>query len=155
MSTTLYEQDFLAWTEEQARLLESQQWGSLDIQNLIEEILSLGKQQRQEFRNRLAVLLCHLLKWQYQPKRRGRSWTATINEQRIQLGILLRDNPSLKGSLDELLADGYRLGIQQAVKETDLDPSTFPDACPFEFEQIMDPDFLPEGVPGPGPEGSP
>ncbi|MDX2271644.1 MAG: DUF29 domain-containing protein [Cyanobacteriota bacterium] len=146
MTIPLYDQDFLAWTEEQARLLGSQQWGSLDIQNLIEEVLSLGKQQRQEFRNRLAVLLSHLLKWQYQPALRSRSWIATIEEQRIQLEILIEDNPSLKGSLDDLLAMGYRLGIQQAVRETNLDQATFPANCPYRFEQIMDPDFLPEDI---------
>jgi hypothetical protein len=141
---TLYDQDFLAWTEQQAQLLGSQQWVDLDLANLIEEVLSLGKQQRQEFRNRLAVLLCHLLKWQYQPKRQGRSWSATIQEQRLQLGILLSDNPSLKGSLDTLLVEGYQLGIQRAIKESNLDETTFPATCPFSFEQITDPNFLPE-----------
>ncbi len=145
MTNTLYDQDFLAWTQEQARLLGSRRWDELDIPNLIEEVESLGKQQRQEFRNRLAVLLGHLLKWQYQPQRRGRSWIATIKEQRIQVKELLQDNPSLKGSLDDLLKVSYQLGIQRTVKETNLDEATFPTTCPYTFEQIMDPNFLPEG----------
>ncbi len=144
MTNTLYDQDFLAWTQEQARLLGSHRWDELDIPNLIEEVESLGKQQRQEFRNRLAVLLSHRLKWQYQSKRRGRSWALTIEEQRIQLGIVLRGNPSLKGSMDELLTEGYQLGILQAAKETNLDKMTFPTTCPYTFEQIIDPNFLPE-----------
>lgn len=70
---SLYETDFYAWTQEQADLLHSHQWSKLDLPNLIEEIESLGKQQRQELRHRLSVLLGHLLKWQYQPERRSRS----------------------------------------------------------------------------------
>ncbi|NJM00516.1 MAG: DUF29 domain-containing protein [Synechococcaceae cyanobacterium SM2_3_2] len=145
MSTGLYDQDFLSWTEQQVRLLGSQRWDELDIANLIEEVSSLGKQQRQEFRNRVAVLLCHLLKWQYQPKRRGRSWALTIEEQRLQVKDLLLDNPSLKGSLDDLIPASYERGILQAAKETNLDKATFPTTCPYSFDQIMDPNFLPEG----------
>lgn len=74
----LYEADFYAWTQEQARLLRNQQWSQIDLPNLVEEIESLGKQQRQELRNRLSVLLGHLLKWEYQPQRRSRSWLATL-----------------------------------------------------------------------------
>ena len=68
-----YETDFYAWTIEQADLLHNQQWQHLDLENLIEEITSLGKQQRQELRNRLSILLAHLLKWEYQPQKRSRS----------------------------------------------------------------------------------
>src|SRR5436190_22596228 len=97
----LYEADFYAWTQEQARLLRNQQWSWIDLPNLIEEIESLGKQQRQELRNRLSVLLGHLLKWQYQPHCRSRSWLATIRIQRSDLTDLLEDNPSLKPYLEE------------------------------------------------------
>jgi hypothetical protein len=65
-TTTLYEQDFYAWTQRQIELLQAQQWNQVDIENLIDELDSLGKQQRQELRNRLGVLLGNLLKWRYQ-----------------------------------------------------------------------------------------
>jgi Domain of unknown function DUF29 len=60
---SLYETDFYAWTEEQAKLLKDREWGQLDLPNLIEEIESLGKQQRAELRNRLSILIGHLLKF--------------------------------------------------------------------------------------------
>jgi hypothetical protein len=64
MSTpNLYEADFYAWTQQQATLLRNQQWHRIDVPNLIEEIESLGKQQRQELRNRLSILVEHLLKY--------------------------------------------------------------------------------------------
>jgi hypothetical protein len=77
-----YEQDFYAWTQEQSELLRLAQWQGLDIENLVEEILSLGRQQKQQLRNRLGILIGHLLKWDYQPQLRSKSWRATIREQR-------------------------------------------------------------------------
>ncbi|PPK18774.1 DUF29 domain-containing protein, partial [Staphylococcus haemolyticus] len=79
----LYETDFYAWTQKQANLLRHQQWNQLDLSNLIEEIESLGKQQRAELRNRWSVLIAHLLKWEYQLEKRSRSWLNTIRIQRI------------------------------------------------------------------------
>ncbi len=70
---SLYETDFYAWTEEQVNLLKNQQWEQVDATNLIEEIESLGRKQRQELRNRLGVLLGHLLKWQFQSEKRNSS----------------------------------------------------------------------------------
>jgi Domain of unknown function DUF29 len=84
-TTTLYDQDFYAWTQRQMQLLKAGCWNELDIENLIEELDSLGKQERQELRNRLEVLLGHLLKWRYQPELRCKSWRATIREQRRQI----------------------------------------------------------------------
>jgi hypothetical protein len=82
MQSNLYETDFYAWTFEQSKLLKEGNFKHLDIINLVEEIESLGKQQRQELENRLAILLGHLLKWDYQPDGRSKSWKAPIREQR-------------------------------------------------------------------------
>ncbi|APB34331.1 hypothetical protein GlitD10_2005 [Gloeomargarita lithophora Alchichica-D10] len=149
---SLYNQDFLMWTEQQAHLLESHCWHKLDIANLTEEILALGKQQRQEFRNRLAVLLTHLLKGQYQPHRRGQSWILTIKEQRLQVDELLQDNPSLNADIEALQAASYRLAILRAAQETKLDENQFPVNCPYTFAQIMSANFWPEN---PNPEQAP
>ncbi|HEY9608608.1 MAG TPA: DUF29 domain-containing protein [Allocoleopsis sp.] len=80
---TLYETDFYAWTQGQAELLRNHHWSKLDLPNLIEEIESLGKQQRAELRNPLSILMGHLLKWEYQPTKRSRSWLNTIRVQRM------------------------------------------------------------------------
>jgi len=82
-TTDLYETDFYAWTQEQVSLLRTQQWNRLDTVNLIEEIEALGRKERQELRNRLGVLLGHLLKWQFQSNKRTNSWLGTIREQRV------------------------------------------------------------------------
>ncbi|MBN3898909.1 MAG: DUF29 domain-containing protein [Nostoc sp. NOS(2021)] len=142
-SPSLYETDFYAWTEEQVTLLRNEQWSQIDRQNLIEEIQSLGKQQRQELRNRLSVLIGHLLKWQYQSGRRSRSWLATLRIQRLDIAELLEDNPSLKPYLEQALRKAYLKGVELAVGETDLPKRTFPVECPYSLPEILDYDFYP------------
>jgi len=139
----LYETDFYGWTQEQAELLRQKQWSKIDLPNLLEEIESLGKQQRQELRNRLSVLLGHLLKWQYQPERRSRSWLATIRLQRRETIKLLVDNPSLKSYLPEALQSAYENGRDLGMGETNLPLKTFPAECNYSFEQIVDNEFYP------------
>ncbi|MEH1880327.1 DUF29 domain-containing protein [Nostoc sp.] len=143
LSPSLYDTDFYAWTQEQVTLLRNEQWSQIDLQNLIEEIQSLGKQQRQELRNRLSVLIGHLLKWQYQSGRRSRSWLATLRIQRLDIAELLEDNPSLKPYLEEVLRKAYLKGVELAVGETDLSKRTFPVECPYSLSEIVDYDFYP------------
>lgn len=142
-SPSLYETDFYAWTQEQVTLLRNEQWSHIDLQNLIEEIQSLGKQQRQELRNRLSVLIGHLLKWEYQSGCRSRSWLATLRIQRLDIAELLEDNPSLKPYLEEALRKAYLKGVELAVGETDLPKRTFPVECPYSLVEIVDYDFYP------------
>ncbi|KYC37540.1 hypothetical protein WA1_48255 [Scytonema hofmannii PCC 7110] len=139
----LYEADFYAWTQEQAKLLRAHQWSKIDLPNLIEEIESLGKQQRQELRNRLSVLIGHLRKWEYQPQRRSRSWLATLRVQRRDTLGLLRDNPSLKPYLDGALPEAYENARDLALGETDLPEQTFSLDCPYTLTEILDNCFYP------------
>ncbi len=139
----LYEADFYAWTKQQAKYLQENLWAALDIPNLVEEIASLGKQQRQELRNCLGVLLGHLLKWQFQPQQRSKSWLATIREQRRRTRDLLQESPSLKPFLSEMMVKAYQDGLDLAVRETDLDYSEFPSECLYSQEQVLDDLFLP------------
>jgi Domain of unknown function DUF29 len=133
MQTNLYESDFYAWTSEQAKLLQLRKLDDLDFENLIEEITSLGKQQRQELRNRLGILIGHLLKWHYQPENQSKSWRVTIRGQRREIKYLLSQSPSLKSYLDE--------AIDLVVQETPLDDRDLPKECPYSVEQIFDDNF--------------
>jgi hypothetical protein len=141
MATKLYDTDFYAWTLQQSSLLKSGKLEQLDIENLVEEIESLGKQQRQELRNRLGILIGHLLKWQYQPKKRSKSWMATIIEQRKAVSELLQENPSLKPYLPEAITSAFVSGLALVVRETPLNYKELPVECPFSIEQILDPNF--------------
>lgn len=137
LTTTLYDQDFHAWTQRQVELLRSGQLADLDVENLVEEIESLGRQERQELRNRLGVLLGHLLKWHYQPEARTKSWAATIQEQRRRIQRHLKENPSLKPYLAGAIAIGYEDGLDLVNRETPLDPKQLPQTCPFTESDIF------------------
>ena len=139
-----YERDFYGWANEQAALLRAGRLGEADIANIAEEIESLGRGEKRELANRLAVLLAHLLKWQFQPALRGKSWRLTIEEQRDKLAEHLDENPSLRPLLAEAVGRAYRDALIQVRKETPLDRDDLPPTCPYTPDQIFDPAFLPE-----------
>jgi Domain of unknown function DUF29 len=141
---TTYQSDFYSWTQQQASLLKARQFNELDFDNLIEEIETMGRSEKHALESRLAVLLQHLLKWKYQPERRGRSWQLTLKEQRIKLAKLLKINSGLKNELDEILTDAYQLAVVKAAKETRFDETVFPTECPWQLIQITHTDFYPD-----------
>jgi len=143
MGNSLYEQDFHAWTMQQAELLRARKLDCADIDNIAEEIESMGRSEKRELTSRLTVLLAHLLKWQLQPAFRGNSWRLTIKVQRRAVTRHLRDNPSLKSQLDQTVSDAYGDARIEAERETGLAAETFPDACPFTFDQAISDDFWP------------
>jgi hypothetical protein len=143
-NATLYEHDFYAWANEQAGLLRAGRLSELDIENLAEEIESMGRSEKRELTSRLQVLTMHLLKWQFQPGLRSTSWRLTIEEQRIRLSRHLAENPSLKAELHDAIGSAYRLAILAAARETGLDVNNFPTACPWSFAKIADSDFFPD-----------
>jgi len=146
MNTTdsLYDTDFYGWTQFQAKILREGKFQNLDIENLIEEIESMGKSEQRELESRLEILLMHLLKWRYQPERRSVSWELTIKTQRNQINRHLKKNPSLQSKIDEAQADAYEDATFSAAQETQLHIKAFPSQCPWTFAEIMDADFWPE-----------
>ena len=140
----LYEKDFYAWTMETAKALRQQDFSNIDIEHLIEEIESVGASERRELESHLEVLLVHLLKWQYQPSLRGKSWELTIKEQRRKVTRRLRQTPSLKSKLDEMVSDAYGDAWLCAQKETGLSEDCFPKTCPYSIDQILNDEFYPE-----------
>jgi hypothetical protein len=139
----LYDQDFYAWANEQAGLLRDGRLAEADIEHIAEEIESLGKSEKRELVSRLTVLLLHLLKWQFQPRRAGASWEATIRVQRRNLAVHMEDNPSLESMLSQAVEQAYGNAVIEAGAETGLPDATFPQSCPWSYEQMTDPDFWP------------
>ncbi|WP_416672299.1 DUF29 domain-containing protein [Egbenema bharatensis] len=139
---SLYEQDFYAWTQQQSQALHQRQLSLLDWQHLEEEIQALGRQEYRELVSRLAVLIGHLLKWEYQPEQRSRSWFLTIREQRRAIRRHLQQNPSLTARLIAATTDGYEAGVDLALRETNLPLRTFPDRCPYPIENLLTDPFL-------------
>ncbi|MBE9174625.1 DUF29 domain-containing protein [Synechocystis salina LEGE 06155] len=143
-TTNLYDTDFNLWIEQTVRQLQQGDLQSLDVENLIEEIESMGHSDKREVYSHLKVLLLHLLKWKYQPLKRTASWQNNIDEQRDQLSLILADSPSLNPHMKAIFADCYLKGRKGAANETSLPLSTFPEDCPFSLGEILDAEFLPD-----------
>jgi len=142
--TQTYEDDLYAWALKNADLLRQGRFAEIDVDNIAEELESMGRSECRQLANRLEVLMAHLLKWRYQPARRGNSWRYTIEEQRRKVRKLLKDSPSLKPLLEREVEDVYPDAVLLAARETGRDKSELPASCPFAVEQILDDGYWPE-----------
>ncbi|BAY16618.1 hypothetical protein NIES21_24480 [Anabaenopsis circularis NIES-21] len=143
---TLYEQDFYLWIQTTVKLLQEGKLEQLDIANLIEEIDSMGRSEKKELKNRLIILIEHLLKLQYwieEKECNARGWPNTIVEQRRQIIYLLEDSPSLKSVLDNVFLDCYTDARNDTIRKYRLPSELFPQESPFSVAQILDADFIP------------
>jgi hypothetical protein len=131
MDAELYERDFYTWSLRQAELVRARRFADLDLENVAEELESLGKEQAHKLESAFRVLLLHLLKWTYQPQRRRRSWRGTIVRERTNVERILEDNPGLKPRTGALFATAYRGARKEAAAETGLPLATFPETAPF------------------------
>lgn len=140
---SIYEQDFYQWALHNAELLRQGKLTEADIENIAEELESMSRRDRKELASQLAVLMAHLLKWQYQPKKRSKSWASTIVNQRVAIQRLLKGSPSLKYNIENVINDEFGAAFQIFEKETGISKKTLPEECPYSFDQLMDYDFLP------------
>lgn len=132
-----YEKDFYKWTQQQAELLKDEKWKKLDIENLIEEIESLGRSEKRTLKSYLEILLMHMLKAEYQPEKHTRSWDLSIKNSKFKANKILKENPSLKPTLNEILKDAYFSARLDAALETGLDEKKFPKECPWKNKEIL------------------
>ena len=143
----LYDQDCAAWAQATAALIRAGQWADLDREALAEEIEGVATSQQQGLESHLEVVLTHLLTWCYGPTppdvRRG--WRLTIREQRRRLARLLHHNPSLRPTVPAIVTESYPHARRMALDATEEPSTTFPEACPWTPEQVLDAEFWPEG----------
>lgn len=144
MASTAYDDDLYTWSLEQADLLRKHKFDQIDLEHIIEEIEDMSKSEKRALQSFLKNLLMHLLKWQYQPAFRGNSWKYTIIEQRESVIDHLKENPGLKSKLPEILLTAYRQARLSATSETGLTLKTFPEECPWAFEEFIDSEFWPD-----------
>jgi transposase len=150
----LYQTDYSAWALRQAELLRAGHYAELDIDHLLQELGDMSKSDRRELESRLLTLIAHLLKWQFQYQTLserwrefdGRSWRATIVEQRKQLAVLLRQSPGLKSILSETIGSTYPDAVDLASKETGLPLETFPAQSPYSGKQLLEDDWYPDSA---------
>ena len=117
---TLYDRDFVAWTEQQAEALRAAAQGGanqpLDWENLAEEIESLGKSDRRELRSQIYRIIRHLAKLQFSPAidpRRG--WMESVIDGRVQAELVVADSPSLAPQVGQIVSDQTAKALKQAI----------------------------------------
>ncbi len=141
---TLYDTDIVAWASEQAELLRARQWHALDLANIIEEVDEVGKSAKRELKSRMAVLIRHLLKWKFQPQLRSKSWRATIDVQREDVGHCMEETPSLKHVLadEQWLHAAWTRALVDAISETGI--HDLPRQPIWTVEDVMNGQFFPD-----------
>lgn len=137
MPSTRYEDDLYTWVQEQVALFGARELHQIDTANILAELVNVGKDLIRRLQSSIAVLTMHLLKWDYQPENRSRSWVLTVREQRRRIDRLLHDNPSLRSKVVEVYAAGYADGRNRAIDETAVPEGTLPLASPYTFDEIM------------------
>lgn len=141
-----YESDVVAWANEQAQFVRAGRFELLDLEHIAEEIEDVGKSEQRELASRMAVLMAHLLKWQFQPERQSTSWQRTIKEQRKALGFHIKQVPSLKPKLSDpdWLDAIWSDAVTMAINETEM--GGFPESCPWSIEDILSNAWLPTSI---------
>ena len=139
-----YDSDFYLWSSGQAALIREGRFDQLDTENIAEEIESLGRSDRKSMMSQMQRLLAHLIKWQFQPSRRSKSWKLSIFSAREEIGVLVEDSPSLNEALSSGLEKAYLAAKKRAALETGLPSEAFPSGCPHSLQQILNEDFWPE-----------
>jgi len=148
--TTLYDQDFYAWTQEQAALLREGAVHELDLTHLAEEIEDMGHSQQDKLASHLLVLLTHLLKLQlaalHRPHdyaRAAHGWRLTCRAQRLQIAKVLRRNPRLRQTVPEELGDAYQIARLEATQALAMDEDLIPERCPWPAQDVLAADVWP------------
>ena len=134
---TTYETDFYGWTREQSKALANRDMDKMDYNNLIEELEDLANSKERALESHITNLLMHMLKVQYQPEMRTRSWDLTIKNSKLKAIRLLKKNPGMKNELHQIKNDAYESARLEAAKETGLDEEVFPEECPWTIEEVL------------------
>jgi hypothetical protein len=140
----LYKTDFNLWLTETVNLLRKGDIEKLDLEHLAEEVEDMGNNRKDALESNLIRVLQHLLKWKYQPQKRTNSWKASITEHSLRLTRAFKKSPSLKPYFEDVFAECYQDARLIAAQETGLDILVFPEICPFERSDVLNPQYLPE-----------
>ncbi len=139
-----YLTDINLWIKQTIDLLREERWSEIDVAHLIEEVEDLGKSERRGISSQITRVLLHLLKWQYQTKRRSDSWLDSITDARTQIELVIEDSPSLTTHPTEQLSDCYQRARRQAAQQTNLDLSAFPLTCEYDLKLVLTENWLPD-----------
>ena len=142
---SIYDTDFVRWVETTVEQLRTQNYANVDWENLLDEIEDMGKSEKRAIYSNLKILLLDLLKYKYQPDKRSNSWVASIVEHRQRIKKAFKESPSLQPYFTEIFNDCYQDARELVAAETGLAINDFPVETPFNYEQVINAEYLPDG----------
>jgi len=143
---SLYDTDYNLWVLETVQKLQNRDLDDLDWENLIEEVGDLSRRDRHKLASLLTRLFEHFLKlayWESEKARNQNHWQGELTNFRIQIKRLLKDSPSLRPHLEDILNDCYQDGRKIMARRSGLCLETLPEEPIANLEQILDEDWLP------------
>lgn len=144
MTDTLYDRDFYAWANEQAALMHAGKPEQADIANLAEELATLARAERRHLGVLLEALIVSLLRWQVQPEWRVDETRRLVAAQRFAIEDHLRESPSLRGAMEEVIGRVWRPAVRVATHAGGLDGRRVPGVCPYQTNHLLDAGFFPD-----------
>jgi Domain of unknown function DUF29 len=138
---TLYDRDYYLWIETTIEQLRARQFSDVDLENLIEELASMGRSQKRAIKSLLIRLLEHLLKLKYWGTERERNeghWRGEIRTFRREIKDELKDSPSLKPYISGIFDECYQEARIEASTRSRLPLEIFPTASIGSLENILD-----------------
>lgn len=123
----MYERDLYVWAQTNAQLLREGRLSEIDVEHIAEELEDVGKSERRALASHIRNVVLHLLKWQFQSRLRSVSWELLIRNARREIQLILEDSPSLVQRFPDLLAREYSVARINAIVETGLQETTFPE----------------------------
>jgi hypothetical protein len=132
----LYELDETAWLEQMSKLAAERRFAKMDHEHLSEYLSDMAIRDRREVKSRLTTLLIHLLKWEFQAKKRTGSWRNSALEQQQELTDLL-ESGTLRRHAEEVLSKAYDNAVKRAAAETRLSRTKFPAELPWTLDDAL------------------
>lgn len=134
---TLYETDFSAWLESQVQALKKKDFEHLDIENLLEEMETLGTSEKSAIESYIVIILIHLIKRHVQADRSGKSWDDSIINSRVQIETIIGKNPSLRSYPRQVFSKCYTRALKIASKQMSSEVRCFPSGCLWSIEEVL------------------
>jgi hypothetical protein len=144
----LYDDDILQWSERQAALLRRVGAGEqindqVDWVNVVEEIEALGRSERSTLASHINTVIEHLARREASPAMDPRNgWIETILRTRGNIENVLRSSPSLKRSINEIVAEEHPRALRlvgQVLAIYGETPRIPLDALHYDAEQVLGP----------------
>ena len=132
-----YGGDYYTWLNTTAQAIEQGRLSAMDQAQVAEELRDMGKSERRSIESFLERILVHLLKIEHQPGKHTRSWDLSIQDSRVRLRKLFRDDPSLRPECSELIREAYETARLTAAGQTGLDLDVFPEQCPYSVADVV------------------